>query len=224
LGYQVSDQTVGNLLRHHGLSPAPERQRHTTWRDFIRSHKEVLWATDFFTTEVWSATGLVTVYVLFFIQLHTRKLVLGGLNSSPNEAWVKQIARNVTGVTGDLSQARYLLHDRDSKYTAGFDQILAAAGIEPVKLPPRAPNLNAYAERWILGAKVECLNRLILFDERSLAHVLTNYVAHHQHERNHQGLGNVIPFPDARLDSPRGPILKLERLGGLLNFYYRAAA
>ena len=169
-------------------------------------------------------SAALTVYVLFFIQLHTRKLVLGGLTSTPNEAWVKQMARNVTGVADDLSSARYLLRDRDSKFTDGFDQILAAAGISAVKLPPKSPNLNAYAERWILGAKVECLNQLILFGERSLAHALNQYIAHHQRERNHQGLDNRIPFPDERLRSPNGRIVKFERLGGLLNFYHRKAA
>jgi hypothetical protein len=111
-GSTVSDQTVGNILRAHGLGPAPERKRHTTWAEFIDRHKEVLWPMDFFTTEIWSSRGLTTIYVLFFIQMKTRRVVLGGLTSSPNENWVKQIARNVTGVTGELSGARYLIHDR----------------------------------------------------------------------------------------------------------------
>jgi len=113
----------------------------------------VLWATDFFTAEVWSACGLVTIYVLFFIHLQTRKVVLGGMTNAPNEAWIKQIARNVTGVTVELTKARYLIHDRDGKYTEGFDRILQGAGIEPIKLPPRSPNLNAYAECWIRSVK-----------------------------------------------------------------------
>jgi putative transposase len=224
LGHQVSDQTVGNILRRHGLGTAPERTRQTTWAEFIRRHKEVLWATDFFATEVWSASGLVTIYVLFFIHLQTRKVVLGGMTHSPNEAWVKQIARNVTGVTGELTNARYLIHDRDAKYTEGFDRILQGAGIEPIKLPPRSPNLNAYAERWIRSVKTECLEPLILFGQRSLAYALQEYLAHHQRERNHQGLENLIPFPDERLAQKEGSITKAERLGGLLKFYYREAA
>ena len=220
LGHQVSDQTVGNILRRFGLGPAPERERHTTWAQFIRRHKDLLWATDFFTAEVWSTTGLVAVYVLFFIHLQTRKVILGGLTPVPNELWVKQIARNVTGVTGELTHARYLIHDWDTKFTEGFDQILHGAGIEAIKLPPRSPNLNAYAERWIRSLKSECLEHLILFGERSLAHVLPEYLAHHQQERNHQGLDNFIPFPDERLRSETGPITKSERLGGLLQFYY----
>jgi transposase InsO family protein len=224
LGHQVSDQTVGNILRRMGMGTAPERKRHTTWAQFIRSHKEVLWATDFFTEEVWSTSGLVTVYVLFFIHLQTRKIILGGLTPAPSELWVKQIARNVTGVTAELNNARYLIHDRDAKFTEGFDQILESAGIEAIKLPPQSPNLNAYAERWIRSIRSECLEHLILFGQRSLAYVVREYLAHHQQERNHQGLDNVIPFPDERLKSKTGPITKSERLGGLLQFYYREAA
>ena len=224
LGYPLSDQTVGNILRRRGLGIAPERKRQTTWAEFIRRHKQVLWATDFFATEAGSAAGLVTTYALFFIHLQTRKVVLGGVTHSPNEAWVKQIARNVTGVTGELTNARYLIHDRDSKYSAGFDCILEGAGIEPLKLPPRTPNLNAYAERWIGSVKSKCLDHLILFGQRSLAHVLQEYLAHHQRERNHQGLDNLIPFPDQRLDQKTGALTKAERLGGLLQFYFRQAA
>lgn len=224
LGHLLSDQTVGNVLRRRGLGIAPERKRQTTWAEFIRRHKQVLWATDFFATEVWSTAGLVTTYVLFFIHLQTRKVVLGGVTYSPNEIWVKQIARNVTGVTGELTNARYLVHHRDSKYSAGFDCILEGAGIEPIKLPPRTPNLNAYAERWIGSVKSECLDHLILFGQRSLAYVLQQYLAHHQRERNHQGLDNRIPFPDQRLDQKTGAVAKTERLGGLLQFYFRQAA
>ena len=167
---------------------------------------------------------MTTIYVLFFIHLRTRKVVVGGQTCSPKDAWVKQIARNVTGVTGELANACYLIHDRDTKYTDGFVQILEAAGVEAIKLPPKSPNLNSFAERWILSIRVECLNQLILFGERSLAHVIENYIAHHQHERNHQGLENIVPFPDERLFATEGKITKSERLGGLLNFYYREAA
>jgi len=224
LGHPVSDQTVGNILKRHGLGPAAERKRHTTWAEFIRRHKDVLWATDFFTTEVWTATGLTTYYVLFFIHIQTRKIVLGGTSHSPNEAWMKQAARNLTGEDGLIHNARFLLHDRDAKYSEGFDAIFVAADIEPVKLPPQSPNLNAFAERWVRSVKDEGLNPMILFGERSLRHVLREYLPHHRHERNHQGLDNVIPFPDERSEPAHGKIVKSERLGGLLNFYHRTAA
>jgi len=145
-------------LKHVKADPATDEC--VAWREFIRRHKEVLWATDFFTAEVWSACGLVTIYVLFFIHLQTRKVVLGGMTNAPNEAWIKQIARNVTGVTVELTKARYLIHDRDGKYTEGFDRILQGAGIEPIKLPPRSPNFSAYAKRWIRSVKTE--TRLLL--------------------------------------------------------------
>src|ERR1017187_10880070 len=133
----------------NGYLPSPERRRNTTWSDFIRRHREVLWATDFFTTEIWTRWGLTTYYVLFFIHVRTRRIVLGGMSQNPNEPWMKQIARNVTGWEGELVGAHYLIHDRDSKYTQSFDQILNAAGTAVVKLPPQTPDLNAFAERLV---------------------------------------------------------------------------
>ena len=168
--------------------------------------------------------GLTTYYVLFFIHVQTRQVVLGGITTSPNEAWMKQVARNVTGWDGRLKDAQYLIHDRDTKFTASFDEILKAVGIKPVKLPARSPNLNAYAERFVRTIKTECLDQMILFGEKSLRHVLSEYVAHYHAERNHQGIENVIPFPDERLSSKGKKITKSERLGGLLSFYHREAA
>ena len=224
LGHTVSDQTVGNILKEQSVGQTPERQRGLRWAEFIRRHKDVLWATDFFTTEIWTAAGLTTFYVLFFIHLQTRRLVLGGLTRNPDEAWMKQIARNVTGEEGGMQSARYLIHDRDGKYCAGFDAVFESVGIEPLKLPPHSPNLNAFAERWVRSVKEECLDQLILFGERSLRHALDEYLAHYHHERNHQGLDNVIPFPDERASPQTGTIAKQERLGGLLKSYYRKAA
>jgi transposase InsO family protein len=223
LGHRIADQTVGNILMRQGLGPAPERKRHTTWTEFIRRHKAVLWATDFFTAEVWTCTGLTTCYVLFFLHLQTRRVILAGITPFPNEAWLKQIARNLTVDEGLMAKARFLLHDRDAKFSEGFDAVLRTAGIQPLKLPPQSPNLNAFAERWVRSVKDECLDQLILFGERSLRHALNEYLAHHQHERNHQGLDNVIPFPHQRTLCQDGSIRKSERLGGLLNFYHRAA-
>jgi putative transposase len=224
LGYPISDQTVGNIIKRHGLGTAPERKRNTTWAQFIRRHTEVLWATDFFTSEVWTCTGLTTFYVLFFLQLHTRRVILAGITPFPNEAWLKQIARNLTVEDGPLTNARFLFHDRDAKFSEAFDALLRHAGVEPIRLPPHSPNLNAFAERWVRSVKDECLDQLILLGERSLRYSLHEYLAHHQHERNHQGLDNVIPFPDGRTACREGTIRKSERLGGLLNFYHRAAA
>jgi len=184
---------------------------------------DVLWATDFFTAEIWTCMGLTTFYVLFFIHLGTRRIVLGGIAISPDQTWMKQIARNVTGCGGELEGARFLIHDRDNKYTKSFDAILKSAEIEPVVLPARSPNLNAYAERFVRSVKSECLDRMIILGEPMLRHLVREYLAHYHAERNHQGLDNAIPFPDDRLRQT-GIVHKAEGLGGLLSFYHREAA
>src|SRR5215471_14933222 len=179
LGYTLSDQTVGNILKRHGIPPAPERQTTTTWKEFIRTPMEGLVATDFFTAEVWTRGGLVTYYVLFFIHLSSRKVHVAGVTPHPHQAWMMQVARNLTMEQwGFLSPGQYLIHDKDGKYCPAFQHILDEAGITRVPLPPRSPTLNAYAERWVRSVKEECLSRLILFGEASLRHALTRYVAH----------------------------------------------
>jgi putative transposase len=226
LGLTVSAQTVGNVLKRHGIAPAPERKTTTTWKEFIRTHLDVLVATDFFTTEVWTLGGLVTYYVLFFLHLGSRKVQVAGVTPHPNEAWMMQVARNVTMEEwGFLSPGQYLIHDRDGKYCPAFQHIIDAAGVTRVPLPPRSPNLNAYAERWVRSVKEECLARLILFGEVSLQHALTQYMAHFHHERNHQGKGNVLLFPSVSRATERAGLVRCrERLGGLLQYYEREAA
>ncbi len=226
LGYRISDQTVGNILRRHGIPPAPERKKTTTWHEFIRTHMEVLIATDFLTTEVWTTAGLVTYYVLFFIHLASRKVHIAGVTPHPDARWMVQVARNVTMAEwGFLSSGQYLIHDRDGKYCPAFQRIIDDAGVQRVPLPPRSPDLNAYAERWVRSVKEEALSRLILFGERSLRHALTQYNAHYHTERPHQGLGNVVLLPAAsRSQRWNGPVRCQERLGGLLKYYDREAA
>jgi transposase InsO family protein len=226
LGLTVSEQTVGNVLKRHGIVPAPERKTTTTWKEFIRTHMDVLVATDFFTAEVWTLGGLVTYYVLFFLHLSSRKVSVAGVTPHPNEAWMMQVARHVTMEEwGLLSPGQYLIHDRDTKFCAAFQQIIDDAGVERVVLPPRSPNLNAYAERWVRSVKDEALSRLILFGEASLRHALHEYVEHYHHERNHQGKENVLLFPTSSQETERdGPIQCRERLGGLLKYYEREAA
>jgi transposase InsO family protein len=226
LGYAISDQTVGNILKRHGLPPAPERKKSTTWNEFIRSHLEVLVATDFFTTEIWTWCGLVTYYVLFFLHVGSRRVHIAGVTPHPNASWMTQIARNETMDTwGFLKPGQYLIHDRDGKYCPAFQDIIDNAGINRVPLPPRSPNLNAFAERWVRSVKAEALSKLILFGERSLRHALKQYTAHFHEERPHQGIGNVIPFPANQAANEReGPIQCQERLGGLLKYYEHKAA
>jgi transposase InsO family protein len=226
LGHTISDQTVGNILKRHGILPAPERKKTTTWKEFIRTHMDVLVATDFFTAEVWTAAGLVTYYVLFFLHLGSRKVHVAGVTPHPDQRWMTQIARNVTMADwGVLSRGQYLIHDKDGKYCPAFQRIIDEAGITRVPLPPRSPNLNAYAERWVRSVKEEALSQLILFGEHALQHALTEYVVHFHQERPHQGMGNVVlmPAPCQAGPSP-GPPQCRERLGGLLKYYYREAA
>ena len=138
LGYGISDQTVGNVLRRHGLPPAPERKRTTTWAAFIRNHAALLAGTDFFTAEVLTLRGLVTYYVLFFIHLESRRVAIAGITVHPDEAWMRQMARNATmDECGALLGCRYLLHDRDTKFTRSFRTIIASGRVKPVPLPAR---------------------------------------------------------------------------------------
>jgi transposase InsO family protein len=226
LGYTISDQTVGNILKRHGILPAPERKTTTTWKEFIRTHMDVLVATDFFTAEVWTWCGLVTYYVLFFIHLASRKVHIAGVTPHPDARWMVQVARNVTMAEwGVLSSSQYLIHDRDGKYGPAFQRIIDEAGVQRVPLPPRSPDLNAYAERWVRSVKEEALSRLILFGERSMQYALAQYDAHYHTERPHQGLGNVVLLPAASHTRKRDrPVRCQERLGGLLKYYSRDAA
>jgi transposase InsO family protein len=226
LGYEISDQTVGNVLQRHGLPPAPERKRKTTWPAFIRTHLALSAGTDFFTAEVLTLHGLVTYYVLFFIHLGSRRVAIAGITVHPNEPWMKQMARNVTMEgSGILRDCRYLLHDRDTKYTQSFRAIIASGQVEPLTLPARSPNLNAYAERWVRSVKEECLSKVILLGECSLRRALSEYVEHYHAERNHQGKGNARLFPrDMDIRRQPQPVQCRERLGGLLRYYHQEAA
>jgi transposase len=164
LGYSISDQTVGNILKRYGIPPAPERRKSTTWQEFIRTHMDVLVATDFITTEVWTLCGLVTYYVLFFIHVGSRKVHVAGMTPNPDRTWMVQIARNITMEEwGCLTAGQYLMHDRDSKFCPAFQRIIDAAGITHVPLPPRSPNLHCYAERWVRSAKEACLSPALVW-------------------------------------------------------------
>jgi hypothetical protein len=188
---------------------------------------DVLAGTDFFTVEVVTLKGLITYYVLFFIHLGSRKVCLAGMTPHPDEAWMKQIGRNVTMEQwGFLANCRYLLHDRDGKFCPSFDEIIELGNVKPIPLPARSPNLNAFSERWVKSVKGECLSQLILFGEASLKRALQQYLIHYHEERNHQGKGNALLFPSqARpVGSEERSVQCQQRLGGLLKYYYRQAA
>ena len=226
LGHVVTDQTVGNVLRRHGIAPAPRRSQNTTWKDFIARHMAVMAGVDFFTVEVLTWRGLVTYYVLFFLHLETRRVSLAGVTRHPTEAWMAQMARNaMDDGSGYLKHYRYVLHDGDTKFCAEFRKILEVGGVKCLRLPRRSPNLNAFAKRWVSSVKQECLSKLILFGEGALRRGLTEYLAHYHGERNHQGKGNLLLFP-AKNEVWSGTKTTLrcrKRLGGLLNYYSRAA-
>jgi putative transposase len=225
LGHQVSRGTVANILERNGLEPAPERKRKTTWKAFLKQHWESIVAADFFTVEVWTRQGLQRFMVLFFIDLSTRKVEVAGIGSAANGLWMKQIARNLTDTEdGILRRKRYLIHDRDPLFTAEFLELIAGAGVKSVKLPARSPNLNAHAERFVRTIKESCLDRMILFGEGSLRKALREFVAHYHLERNHQGLKNQLIVPLDRSVGTSGTVRRRERLGGMLNYYYRQAA
>jgi hypothetical protein len=226
LGYTVSDQTVGNILKRHGIAPAPKRSQNTTWTEFIQSHLAVLAGIDFFTVEVLTWRGLVTYYVLFFIHLESRRVSLAGMTRHPDQGWMQQMARNATGeMWGFLEQRQYALHDRDTKFCSLFRDTLKAGGIKPIQLPARSPNLNSYAERWVRSAKEECLSKLVLFGEASLRRALVNFIDHFHSERNHQGKANILLFPSGKVGDhrPTARVCCRERLRGLLKHYSYAA-
>jgi putative transposase len=226
LGHCVSDQTVGNILRRFGIPPAPKRLQQMNWADFIRSHMAVIAGIDFLTVEVLTRRGLVTYYVLFFLHLETRRVTLAGITQHPTEDWMVQMARRaVDDVDGALLPVRFVLHDRDAKFCFAFRTVLQSGGVHSILLPPRSPNLNAFAERWVRSVKSECLSKLILFGEASLRRTITEFLKHYHHERNHQGKQNMLlfPAPRSRPSRPDSTLKCHERLGGLLKFYQHAA-
>ena len=182
-------------------------------------------ATDFFSVEVITRSGLVRYFVLFVIDLKTRRVEIAGILPRPDGVWMSQIARNLTDCEdGFLSGASYLIHDRDPLFTRSFRGALESSGIKTVKLPARNPNLNAYAERFVRSIKSECLAEIIPLGERHLRKAVKQYTEHYHLERNHQGLDNrLIEKPHGVLDTD-SPVERHERLGGVLNYYERRAA
>ena len=225
LGHRVARGTIANILKQHGIEPAPERLKKSTWREFLQAHWEVLAAADFFTVEVWTRSGLVRFVVLFVIELSTRRVEIAGITTQPDGVWMTQIARNLTdGVDGFLVGKKYLIHDRDPLFTQEFRETLEATGVGVVRLPARSPNLNAYAERFVRSIKESCLDRMILFGEPSLRRATREFLAHYHRERNHQGIDNQLIFPDKSAAKSSAPIECRQRLGGMLKYYHRQAA
>jgi putative transposase len=221
VGHRVARSTIADILKAEGIPPSGERP--TSWRTFLRAHWPALVAADFFTTEVWTARGLVTYYILFVIELQSRRVHVVGPTCHPSEAFVVQAMRRLTnGIDGVLTRDQVLICDRDRKWSHAVLTFLDQEKVRIIQTPFRAPNCNAYAERFVRSIKEECLNRVILLGELHLRRTIAAFVAHYHGERNHQGIGNELIEPVATA-AGRGPVRRRERIGGLLNYYYRAA-
>jgi transposase InsO family protein len=219
LGVRVSPSTVRRLLLAAGLEPAPRRSG-PSWREFLRQQAASTLACDFFTVETLT---LRRYYMLFFIELGSRRVHLAGCTTNPTGGWVTQQARNLS-FSGVFEPMRFLIHDRDSKFSGAFDEVFRSEGIRVIRTPIRAPQANAYAERFVRTARTECLDWLLILGRRHLEHVLHTYVTHYNHERPHRALALAPPEPISGRDPP--PAATIERhdlLGGLIH-EYRAVA
>ena len=225
LGHRLGRNTIKRILKDHGIEPAPERGRGLPWDTFLKAHWGAIAAADFFSLEIITKAGLVRYFVLFVIDLKTRRVEVAGIIQQPYGKWMQQVARNLTDVIdGFLKKTKYLIHDRDPLYMQAFADILASGGVRTVKLPARSPDLNAYAERFVRSIKEECLERMILLGERHLRKAVREYVTHYHGEKNHQGLDNQL-IESLRTDTlTKGAVRRRERLGGMLSYYYREAA
>ncbi len=224
LGLRVSATAIRTTLRRHGLDPAP-RPTTTTWRAFLRQQAAGILACDFFTVDtLW----LRRLYILFFIELDTRRVHLAGVTANPNAAWVTQQARNLLLALEDQGRrVQFLVRDRDAKFCRGFDDVFGSAGAQVLVIPVQAPNANAYAERWVRTVRSECLDWLLIMGRGHLEQVLRVYLDHYNAHRPHRALELNPPAPSTRLtltnEDQRGRIQRRDRLGGLLHEYRRAA-
>ncbi len=222
LDREIGRNTVKRVLLENGMQPAPVRRKGMSWETFLKSHWGAIAAADFFNVEVLTPVGLIRYFVLFVIDLKTRRVKIAGILPQPDGRWMRQVARNLTDAfDGFLQDTRYLIHDRDPLFTADFRMILRDGGVRTVKLPAQSPDLNAYAERFVRSIKEECLSQIIPLGERHLRAAVMEYTEHYRNERNHQGIGNRLIDP---LQAGSGEVQRHERLGGLLNYYFRGAA
>jgi putative transposase len=221
LGLSVAPSTVRRLLARADLGPAPRRSG-PSWREFLRAQAASIVACDFFCVE----TALLRrYYVLFFIELQTRRVQLAGVTANPDGRWVTQQARNLS-ISGALCDARFLIRDRDTKFVAGFDEVFRTDGVNVVQTPFRAPQANAHAERCVRTARTECLDWLLILGPRHLDRVLRVYVDHYNTERPHRALGRhpALANPPPPPPPPQAELARRDRLGGLLRKYHLAAA
>jgi putative transposase len=234
LGVRLATRTVASIMKDHGLYPAPRRSG-PTWREFLRPQAKGIVATDFFTVDTLS---LKRLYVLFFIELGHRRVWITGVTEHPTGSWVTQQARNVTADLDDAEvDVTFIVRDRDTKYVSGFDEVFSAGGAQVIMTPYRTPNANAFAERFVLTVRSECLDHLLILNQGHLERVLRTYARHYNENHPHQGISQEIPgsaaptAPDSTADSCvhcpsdglHGPIRRRDRLGGLIHEYERVA-
>jgi len=229
LGVGVSRSTVVAILKEQGLDPGPKRGE-GTWNEFIQRHSKTLWACDFFTKKVWTKCGLVDVFVLFFIHVGSQRVHVTGMTTNPDEAWVAQQARNFAIIAeNEIPAPTHLIMDMDFEFSAKFRATLEADGSEVVRVGPRKPNLNAFAERFVQTIKQECSDHFVCFGEEHLRHIVAKCLEFYNRHRPHQGRNNrTLPEADAEVPATipfrRGDVGYHEELGGLLKHYYRKAA
>jgi transposase len=231
LGISYSKTTIGDILKKHGIQPAPERKYDLTWKQFIKTHAHIMWGCDFFTHEVWTKGGLLTYYVLVFIHLDTRRLEIINVTQNPTAKWTMQQARNFfydIDKIPEKANMKYLLHDKGSQFNRDFNDLISTSTNElNQKISPKVTTcaqMNGHCERVIQSIQTECLDNFICMGERMLRYVLKEYQDFYNHERHHQGINNQIPLVDKKDIKAIGKIECKERLGGLLKKYSRQAA
>jgi putative transposase len=223
----IAKSTVKNILKEHDLDPGPKRGE-GTWTDFLKRHAATLYACDFLSKKVVTLRGVVEVFVLFFIHVSSRRVHIAGMSTKPTQAWTAERAREALGfLAGHPGEQPILLRDHDTTFEGCFDGVLRERGVRVQKAGPRAPNLNAIAERWVQTVEHECLDHFVVFGEAHLRYLLEQFLDHYHLERPHQGLGKRPLWgadPPQALALPSGEIECKKRLGGLLRHYHRRAA
>ena len=218
LGFKVSLTSVRNILNRHGILPAPVRNGSLGWRQLMNHYKDQILACDFFTVET---AFLQTIYVLFFIELGSRQVHFAGVTTQPHQIWVTQQARQLVWELSEREKPlRFLIHDNDRSFCHAFDAVFESEGCHVIPTPVKAPNANAFAERWIRSAREECLDLILIFNAAHLRRVLTEYIDYYNSARPHQGIQQRTPIPQVRPAS--GTVQCRNILGGIIHDYYRS--
>jgi len=219
LGFDVSQTTIQNKLRKHNILPASVQGGSVSWRHLMTHYKDQILATDFFTVET---IRLQTLYVLFFIELGSRRVHISGVTPNPNQLWTSQQARNLGWeIEGSDASFRFLIHDNDKKFSSMFDTVFLSEDCNVIHTPYRTPNANTFAERWIRTVRVECLDHILIFNAAHLRRVLLEYTnLYYNSARPHQGINQQSPLPHGQ-PSSKGTIHKQKILGGIINDYHR---